>query len=215
MKFQSITFLSILVLFVFGCTASQPLLNPDSADLNQQAPAEFTVKLKTTKGDILIEVQREHSPLAVDRFYYLIENNYYSYNRFFRVLPGFVVQWGMKGVPQIDSIWGDLGIKDEPVKLSNTKGTISFARSGPNTRSNQLFINLADNARLDESDYNDVKGFPAFGKVVEGMEIVESINSEYKQDPSQDSISVIGNRYLIKNFPNLDYIITTEIVEKK
>ena len=121
----------------------------------------------------------------------------------------------MKGVPVIDKAWEDLGIKDEPVKMSNDKGTLSFARSGPNTRSNQLFINLANNARLDESDFNDVKGFPAFGKVISGMDVVESINSEYKQEPNQDSISTQGNHYLNKNYPNLDYIISTEIINEK
>jgi cyclophilin family peptidyl-prolyl cis-trans isomerase len=142
-----------------------------------------------------------------------VKNNYYNYNRFFRVLPNFVVQWGMRGVPEIDKIWGEMGIKDEPVKLSNLKGTISFARSGPNTRSNQLFINLADNKRLDTSDFNDVLGFPAFGKVIKGMETVESINSEYKQDPDQDSIRIKGNLYLKNNFPNLDYIISTKMID--
>jgi cyclophilin family peptidyl-prolyl cis-trans isomerase len=119
----------------------------------------------------------------------------------------------MKGVPQIDQIWSDLGIPDEPVKLSNTKGAISFARGGPNSRSNQLFINLVDNERLDESDFNNVKGFPAFGKVIKGMDIIESINSEYLQEPNQDSIMTQGNRYLLKNYPKLDYIISTKIIE--
>ena len=120
----------------------------------------------------------------------------------------------MKGIPEVDDIWSDMGIKDEPVKLSNTKGTIAFARSVPNTRSNQLFINLGDNMRLDNSDFNGVKGFPAFGKVVIGMDVVESINSEYLQKPDQDSIRVNGNEYLSRNFPNLDYIISATVIEK-
>lgn len=213
MRLSNLLSLLAILLFVFGCAASAPLLAPDADDLTEKSPAEFTVKFETTKGDILIDIKREYSPLAVDRFYYLVKNNYYSFNRFFRVLPGFVVQWGMKGVPQIDNVWSNLGIKDEKVKLSNTKGTLSFARGGPNSRSNQLFINLGDNVRLDKSDFNDVVGFPAFGNVVKGMDVVESINSEYKQEPNQDSIRVQGNRYLIKNFPNLDYIISAKIVE--
>ncbi len=213
MRLSNLLSLLTILLFVFGCTASAPLLAPDADELTEKSPAEFTVKFETTKGDILIDIKREYSPLAVDRFYYLVKNNYYSFNRFFRVLPGFVVQWGMRGVPQIDNVWSNLGIKDEKVKLSNTKGTISFARGGPNSRSNQLFINLGDNVRLDESDFNNVVGFPAFGNVVKGLDVVESINSEYKQEPNQDSIRVQGNRYLIKNFPNLDYIISTQIVE--
>lgn len=213
MRLSNLLSLLTILLFVFGCAASSPLLDPDADELTEKSPAEFSVKFETTKGDILIDIKREYSPLAVDRFYYLVKNNYYSFNRFFRVLPGFVVQWGMKGVPQIDNVWSTLGIKDEKVQLSNKKGTISFARGGPSSRSNQLFINLGDNVRLDASDFNKVVGFPAFGEVVKGMDVVESINSEYKQEPNQDSIRVQGNRYLIKNFPNLDYIISAKIVE--
>jgi len=206
-------FYLLFIFFISGCCASLPLLEPDSDELSSPAPSEFKVEFNTNKGIFLIKIDRELSPLAVDRFYYLITNKYYYQNRFFRVIPNFVVQWGMKGVPELDEIWGNLGIDDEPVKSSNTKGAISFARSGPNTRSNQVFINLADNKRLDTSDYNDVDGFPAFGKVIEGMEIVESINAEYKQQPNQDSIRIKGNIYLNKNFPNLDYIISIKIVE--
>ena len=215
MKYKHFIISIFISILIIGCSASSPLIEPNIDDLTSPAPVEFTVNFKTTKGDIKIQVERENSPLAVDRFYYLVNNNYYNFNRFFRVLPGFVVQWGMKGVPVIDKAWEDLGIKDEPVKMSNDKGTLSFARSGPNTRSNQLFINLANNARLDESDFNDVKGFPAFGKVISGMDVVESINSEYKQEPNQDSISTQGNHYLNKNYPNLDYIISTEIINEK
>lgn len=121
----------------------------------------------------------------------------------------------MKGIPEIDSVWSQLGVEDEPVRLSNSKGTIAFARGGPQTRSNQLFINLADNLQLDESNFNEVKGFPAFGKVIKGMEIVESINAEYLQKPDQDSIRIQGNPYLNRVYPNLDYIISTKIVNEK
>jgi cyclophilin family peptidyl-prolyl cis-trans isomerase len=121
----------------------------------------------------------------------------------------------MKGVPEIDSVWQKLGIADEPVKLSNNKGTIAFARGGPQSRSNQLFINLADNLQLDQSNFNDVKGFPAFGKVIKGINVVESINAEYLQRPDQDSIRIKGNSYLDRVYPNLDYIISTKIVNGK
>ncbi len=205
--------LTIIIAFG-GCAISSPLLNPDPELVKEKSPEKFEVLFKTTKGNFTVEIERKYSPLAVDRFYYLVSNNYYNFNRFFRVLPNFVVQWGMKGAPQIDKIWGDMGIDDEPVKLSNEKGTIAFARSGPNTRSNQLFINLADNQRLDKSDFNGVKGFPAFGKVIKGMEVVESINAEYLQEPNQDSISFKGNVYLNKEFPNLDYIISTHLISK-
>lgn len=208
-----ISLLLITIIISFGCAASSPLLEPDTDELNVIAPDMFNVEFITTKGNFIVETIRDYSPIAVDRFYYLVKNNYYSYNRFFRVLPNFVVQWGMRGVPQIDKVWSDLGVQDEPVKMSNVKGAISFARGGPNSRSNQLFINLVDNLRLDESDFNGVKGFPAFGKVIEGMKVVESINSEYLQEPNQDSIMNKGNVYLNKNFPNLDYIISAKVVE--
>jgi len=214
MKYPELLFIILSFSLIISCSASSPIMDPDPAELSEKAPGKFTVLFKTSKGDFHVEVERENSPLAVDRFYYLVKHNYYNYNRFFRVLPNFVVQWGMRGVPAIDEIWGNKGIQDEPVKLSNTKGTIAFARGGPNTRSNQLFINLGDNKRLDESDFNNVKGFPAFGNVVKGMEVVESINAEYKQEPNQDSIRIIGNGYLQNNFPNLDYIISTKILNE-
>ena len=212
---RQLLILNLLALSIFlSCSPSSPLLEPDAEELAKRSPSKFQVLFKTSKGNFTVDVKREHSPLAVDRFYYLVKNGYYSSNRFFRVLPNFVVQWGMKGVPKIDEIWSDMGIKDEPVILSNTKGTVAFARSVPNTRSNQLFINLADNSRLDNSDFNGVKGFPAFGKVINGMDIVESINSEYMQKPDQDSIRVKGNEYLRRNFPNLDYIISATVIEE-
>lgn len=196
---------------IVSCSCPLPLLSPDKSELNTRAPNKYNVEFTTTKGIFQIEVNRDYSPLAVDRFYYLVKKNYYNDNRFFRVVPNFVIQWGMKGNPKVDKIWEELGVVDEPVELSNTKGTISFARSGPNTRSTQLFINLKDNVRLDNSEWGGVKGFPAFGKVIKGIEVVEAINSEYRELPNQDSISVNGNNYLKKNFPNLDYIISAVI----
>lgn len=206
-------FISSLFLFVLSCSANSPLLHPKADELKEKSPEQFSVLFNTTKGAFTVEVKREYSPLAVDRFYYLAKNHYYDNNEFFRVLPGFVVQWGMKGIPQIDKVWEKLGIKDEPVKLSNKIGTISFARGGPNSRSNQLFINLADNVRLDTSTYSGVNGFPAFGKVIKGFEVVKSINAKYLQKPNQDSIMVKGNSYLKRNFPELDYIISTKIIK--
>ncbi|MCB9208154.1 MAG: peptidylprolyl isomerase [Ignavibacteriales bacterium] len=214
MNYKNIFCISLFVILAISCSSSNSLLKPDTDDLIKSAPQKFNVVFETTKGTFTIEVDRENSPLAVDRFFYLVNNSYYDGNRFFRVVPKFVVQWGMKGIPQIDSTWENMGIKDEPVKLSNTKGTIAFARSGPNTRSNQLYINLEDNVRLDSSKYNNVNGFPAFGKVINGMSVIESINSEYEQNPDQDSIMTKGNNYLNKNFPKLDYIISTNILTK-
>jgi cyclophilin family peptidyl-prolyl cis-trans isomerase len=212
MKLKNLILLFAIILLTLSCTSRNPLINPDNDDLKIQAPSEFKVEFLTIKGSFIVESKREYSPLAVDRFFYLVNNNYYDNNKFFRVLPNFVVQWGMKGIPEIDSVWSQFGVADEPVKLSNNKGTIAFARGGPQTRSNQLFINLADNLQLDESSFNEVKGFPAFGKVIKGMDIVESINAEYLQKPDQDSIRIQGNSYLDRVYPNLDYIISTKIV---
>ena len=214
MKLKNLILLFAIILLTLSCTSRNPLINPDNDDLKIQAPSEFKVEFLTSKGSFIVESKREYSPLAVDRFFYLVNNNYYDNNKFFRVLPNFVVQWGMKGIPEIDSVWSQFGVADEPVKLSNNKGAIAFARGGPQSRSNQLFINLADNLQLDESNFNEVKGFPAFGKVIKGMDIVESINAEYLQKPDQDSIRIQGNSYLDRVYPNLDYIISTKIVNE-
>ena len=213
MKFNRNILIVFFVMFIFACSTSSSLLKPDIEELSTKAPEKYEVLFNTTKGNFIVEVTRNYSPSAADRFYYLVKNNYYDDNKFFRVLPGFVVQWGMKGKPEIDKVWENLGIKDESVKLSNTKGAIAFARSGPNTRSNQLFINLNNNTRLDTTTYGGVNGFPAFGKVVKGMNVVESINAEYLQKPNQDSIMAKGNAYLEKNFPNLDFIISAKIIK--
>ena len=148
MKLKNLLLVFVIIFATQTCTSRNPLINPTNEELAVQAPAEFKVEFNTTKGNFIVEAKREYSPIAVDRFFYLISNNYYNNNKFFRVLPNFIVQWGMKGVPEIDSVWSQLGIADEPVELSNNKGTIAFARGGPQSRSNQLFINLADNLQL-------------------------------------------------------------------
>ncbi len=213
MKIQNKILLLLTTIIILNCSGSSKLIKPTDEDLKVKAPDVFTVVFVTTKGDVKINVKREYSPLGVDRFYYLAINHYYDGNRFFRVVPNFVVQWGINGNPEVNKVWENFGIEDEPVILSNRKGTMAFARGGPDTRSNQLFINLKDNLRLDTTDFMGVKGFPAFGEVVEGMEVVESIYDGYKELPDQDSIQIKGNNYLIKNFPELDYIITTKIIE--
>jgi len=213
MKIPIKIFLLFTTIILFDCTGSSKLINPTDKDLKVKAPDFFTVVFVTTKGDVKVNVKREYSPLGVDRFYYLVKNHYYDGNRFFRVVPDFVVQWGINGNPEVNKVWENFGIKDEPVKLSNRKGTMAFARGGPNTRSNQLFINLKDNLRLDTTEFMGVKGFPAFGEVVEGMNVIESIYDGYRELPDQDSIQTKGNDYLNRNFPELDYIITTNVIE--
>ncbi len=183
-------------------------MDPTGEALNEQAPDEFSVRLETSAGPVVIQVTRDWAPLGADRFYNLVSNGFYDGQRFFRVMPGFVVQWGLSGNPALNQVWHRAHILDDPVKQSNTRGRITYAKTNqPNTRTTQLFINLGDNANLDGM------GFAPFGEVVEGMEVVDAINAEYGQQPSQGQIHGRGNAYLEENFPNLDYIAKAEIIE--
>ena len=183
-------------------------MDPTGEALNEQAPDEFSVRLETSAGPVVIQVTRDWAPLGADRFYNLVRNGFYDGQRFFRVVPNFVVQWGLSGNPKLNQVWHRAHILDDPVKQSNTRGRITYAKTNqPNTRTTQLFINLGDNANLDGM------GFAPFGEVVEGMEVVDAINAEYGQQPSQGQIHGRGNAYLEENFPNLDYIAKAEIIE--
>lgn len=181
------------------------LLEPEK--LNEQAPDTYRVVFETTKGNFVVEVNRESAPLGADRFYNLVKNGFYDQAKFFRVVPSFVVQFGIPADPRVAAAWRTQTIQDDPVKESNVKGTITFATAGPNSRTTQVFINYADNSRLDRM------GFAPFGKVVEGMEVVEKINSEYGERPNQGMIQAQGNAYLDREFPNLDYIRSAKIAE--
>ena len=184
------------------------LMDADSPEMKKQAPAAFMARFDTNKGAFIIAVERKLSPHGADRFYNLVRNGYFDGNKFFRVLPGFIVQWGMNGDPAINKIWSESRILDDPVQISNKKGTITFAKPGsPNARSTHLFINYADNNNLDG------QGFAPFGHVSEGMEVVEAINSEYKQAPKQGMIFEGGNAYLNEHYPNLDTILSAKIVD--
>jgi peptidyl-prolyl cis-trans isomerase A (cyclophilin A) len=176
------------------------LLNPASPALNAQAPATYRAKFETSAGDFTIEVTRGWAPLGADRLYNLIRNGFYDGDRFFRVVPGFVVQFGINGTPAVSAAWRHANIADDPVTQHNVTGTIVFATAGPNTRTTQLFINYADNVRLDGM------GFAPMGKVVDGMDVVQKIYSGYGQNPNQDLIESQGNPYLSQAFPQLDYI---------
>jgi peptidyl-prolyl cis-trans isomerase A (cyclophilin A) len=189
---------------------SNPLLDPSS--FTATAPDEFRVVFETSEGSFTIEVHREQSPLGADRFFNLVESGFFDGARFFRVVPNFVVQFGLHAVPEVSQAWRAASIKDDPVKASNTKGTITFATAGPNTRTTQLFINLRDNERLDGM------GFSPFGSVVEGMDVVEKLYSGYGEGaprgrgPNQRQIVMEGNPYLERDFPELDYIKGTTVV---
>ena len=179
-------------------------MNP--AALKARAPENFKVVMTTTKGDVVIEVHRAWAPLGADRFYNLVKAGFFNDAAFFRVLPGFVVQFGLNANPAVNKAWADTRFRDDPVKESNKKGTITFATAGPNTRTTQLFINLGDNQRLDSM------GFSPFGTVTEGMDVVEKIYSGYGESPEQDKIINQGKAYLSKNFPQMDSIKTAKIV---
>jgi len=174
------------------------LLNP--AALNAQAPAAYRAKFETSAGDFTIEVTRAWAPLGADRLYNLIKNGFYDGDRFFRVVPGFVVQFGLNGNPTVSAAWRHATIQDDPVTQHNATGTLVFATAGPNTRTTQLFINYADNLTL------DTRGFAPLGTVVEGMDVVQKIFPGYAQQPDQGMIESQGNDYLSQAFPKLDFI---------
>lgn len=189
-----------LVALLTGCSGSKPKA------MDEPSPATFRVNLLTSRGPVVVEVTKADAPLGADRFYTLVRNKYFDGARFFRVVPGFVVQFGIAADPNLTKTW-DVKLKDDPVKGTNARGTISFATSGADTRSTQLFINLGDNQRL------DAQGFSPFGKVVSGMQAVDQIYSAYGDQPQQPRIEQEGNAYLEKDFPNLDYIKTARIAE--
>ena len=184
----------------------------DPANLIEKAPDTFKAQFVTTKGKFTIEVTRALSPNGADRFYNLVRSGYFKDIAFFRVIPGFMCQFGIHGDPAISAKWREANITDDPVKSSNARGAITFATAGPNTRTTQLFINFRDNVNLDGM------GFSPFGKVVEGMDVVDKINGEYGEGaprgrgPDQGRIQMEGNVYLKKDFPNLDYIKSATIL---
>jgi len=176
------------------------------AALTEQAPATYKARFDTSKGVFVIDVQREWAPVGADRFYNLVKNGFYDDNRFFRVISGFMVQFGINGNPQVAAQWRSAQIKDDPVKQSNKRGFITFATAGPNSRTTQVFINFGDNARLDGS------GFAPFGQVSTGMNVVNQLYSDYGEGapngrgPNQGRIQTEGNAYLTKEFPNMDFV---------
>ncbi|HKW29469.1 MAG TPA: peptidylprolyl isomerase [Verrucomicrobiae bacterium] len=184
----------------------------DPAKLTAKAPGTFEAQFDTTKGKFTIEVTRSLAPNGVDRFYNLVRSGYFTDVAFFRVIPGFMCQFGIHGDPNVSAKWREASIPDDPVKGSNTRGTITFATAGPNTRTTQLFINFGDNVNLDSM------GFSPFGKVIKGMDVVDKINGEYGEGapngrgPDQGRIQMEGNAYLKKDFPKLDYIKSATIV---
>ena len=170
------------------------------------APDSFRVKFETSKGDFVVAVTRAWAPKGADRFYELIEVKFFDDVRFFRVVPGFVAQFGINDKPKVNEAWDAKRIDDDTVKASNTKGTLTFASEGDNTRSHQMYFNLGDNSRLDRL------GFAPIGRVVEGIEVLDSLFSEYGEKPDQAMIQSLGNSYLERVFPKLDYVKTARVI---
>ncbi len=188
-----------------GDSGQNRLLDPGRA--TETAPETFKIQFTTTAGSFVAEIYRDWAPLGADRLYNLVKIGFFDDVGFFRVVPGFVVQFGIHGDPAVNRAWHAANIQDDPVKGSNTPGTICFATGGPNTRTTQLFINFGDNSSLDE------QGFAPLGKVVQGMDVVEKIYAGYRQTPNQGLIQTQGNAYLKSSFPKMDFITKAAIVE--
>ncbi len=193
-------------LTLIGCAS--PTEAPKKAkELVEVTPGQYDILLDTSKGPVIIEVHRDWAPKGADHVYALVKTGFYDGARFFRVVRDFVVQFGISGDPAKDRLWANAYILDDPVKEKNVKGTVAFAKEGPNTRSTQLFINLKDNSKL-----LDKTGFAPIGKVTSGMDVVESFYKFYGemaprgQGPDPTKILTEGNAYLEGKFPRLDYI---------
>jgi peptidyl-prolyl cis-trans isomerase A (cyclophilin A) len=185
-----------------GCSRQQP----ESAKGPERAPDTYKVHFDTSKGAFVLSVTRSWAPVGADRFYTLVKSGFYDEARFFRVLPGFVVQFGIAADPAVTAKWRDTNLTDDPVTQTNRPGTITYATGGPNTRTTQVFINLVDNARLDHD------GFAPFGEVTQGLDVVNQLYSGYGEGapggagPAQDRAEAEGNAYFEREFPKLDYI---------
>lgn len=181
------------------------LLHP--AALTAKAPAQFDAVFHTSAGDFTVRVRRAWAPHGADRFYELVRNRFYDGAKIFRVVPDFVVQFGISPYPQVSAAWANATIPDDPVARHNTRGTVTFAAAGPSSRTTQVFVNLGDNSSL------DAQGFAPFGEVVAGMKTVDSFYSGYGDSPTgqQGQMMQEGNRYLEQAWPKLDTIVTARV----
>jgi peptidyl-prolyl cis-trans isomerase A (cyclophilin A) len=184
------------------------LLHPEKLDA--KAPQIFTARFKTTKGDFDVEVHRTWAPKGADRFYNLVKNGFYDGAKLFRVVPGFVVQFGISPYPAVSKAWRNASITDDQVTTHNQRGAVTFATAGPNTRTTQVFINLGDNRQLDNL------GFASFGTVSKGMDVVDKLYNGYADRPAQQQgkIETLGNAFLEKTYPKLDSIKSAKITSE-
>jgi peptidyl-prolyl cis-trans isomerase A (cyclophilin A) len=199
-----------LSLLTAGCGRKQAdtvrTTGTSNAGPDETAPGSFRARFETTAGDFVIEVHHDWAPQGADRFYTLVKSGYYDGVRFFRVISGFMAQFGIHGDPKVSAAWRGRRIPDDPVRQSNARGMVTFATAGPNTRTTQVFINYRDNGMLDG------QGFAPFGRVVEGMEVVDRLFAGYGEGapnglgPDQGRIQADGNAYLERDFPKLDYV---------
>jgi peptidyl-prolyl cis-trans isomerase A (cyclophilin A) len=197
---------TLVLLSVCGTPALSQGNLGNPAALREQAPATYKARFDTSKGVFVIQVERAWAPNGADRFYNLVKNGFYDNVRFFRVISGFMVQFGINGDPGVSAKWREARIADDPVKQSNRRGYITYAMAGPNTRTSQVFINFADNTGLDQ------QGFSPFGRVIQGMEVVDKLNAEYGEGaprgrgPDQGRLQMEGNAYLQKDYPRMDFV---------
>lgn len=192
-----------------GC--KKPTFQPEWTQ--EQSPEEFLAKFETTKGDFEIEVSRKYSPAAADRFYQLVKHGYYDNSIFYRVVPGFVAQFGNTDTIVMNQ-WRTVKIPDEPVLLGNKRASVSFARFGKATRDLEIFINLSDNPVLDTLNFEDVKGFPSFGTVTKGMDVVDQLYSGYGEQTMEDPNLYVNREIFYRSFPKLDLIKKAYLIEK-
>lgn len=192
----------LVSLSILGC--SKPSFKPEWT--KEVSPSTFVARFETSEGNFDVEVTREWSPNAADRFYQLVNHRFYDNALFYRVVPSYVAQFGSCNLTAVQN-WREYKVVDEQVVKSNTKGTISFARSGKDDRGNAVFINLNDNQLLDTVTYNEVVGYPVFGKVINGMDVVESLFSEYGDD-TMEKLNILSSdpKEFFSFFPNLDVI---------
>jgi peptidyl-prolyl cis-trans isomerase A (cyclophilin A) len=214
MRHATMLLVFAITVALLSCAGRSPLLQPTPGELASAGPDSFRVDVVTTRGAFALMVHRDWSPYGADRVYFLVTNNYYDEARIYRVVKGFVAQFGISGNPLVSAVWKNQRIPDDHVLRNNTRGVVSFARSSRDSRTTQLFINLANNPQLDTAGGF---GFPPVAEVVEGMSVVDSVYAGYGegppkgQGPAQDSIGTIGNDYLKRAFPLLDYIRTARV----